>query len=80
MLGLLLSTLGESNPNLELDGLPVLYKPRNFEIFRSWTAIWTPLLVFAEAGLVFESGRSHGRILVGLVFMAIRGCCTWLGS
>ena len=64
-------------PNLELDGLPVLYKPRNFESFRSWTAIWTPLLIFAGAGLVFESGRPHGRILVGLVFMTVRRCCTW---
>ena len=74
---LLRSTLGDRNPNLELDGLPVLYKPRNFEIFRSWTAVWTPLLFFAGAGLVFESGRPHGRILVGLVFMTVRGCCTW---
>ena len=47
---------GERNPNSELDGLPVLYKPRNFDIFRSWTAIWTSLLVFAGAGFVFESG------------------------
>ena len=49
-----------------------------FWAFRSWTAIWTPLLVFAGAGLVLESGRPHGRILVGLVFIAVRGCCTWL--
>ena len=32
-MNLLRSTLGERNPNPELDGLPVLYKPRNFEIF-----------------------------------------------
>ena len=30
--------------------------------FCSWTAIWTPLLVFAGAGLVFESGRPRFRI------------------
>ena len=27
------STLGERNPNLKLDGLPVLYIPRCFEVF-----------------------------------------------
>ena len=32
----------------------MLYKPRNFEIFLSWTAIWTPLFVFAGAGLMVE--------------------------
>ena len=30
---LLRSTLGERNPNLKLDGLPVLYIPRYFEFF-----------------------------------------------
>ena len=75
---LLRSTLGERNPNLKLDGLPVLYIPRIFRVFHLWTAIWTTLLVFAGAGLVFESGQPHGQILVGLVFMAVRGCCTWL--
>ena len=35
-------------------------------------------MIFAGAGLVFESGQHHDRILVGLVFMAVRGCCTWL--
>ena len=77
---LLHSTLGEDNPNFELDGFPVLYKPRNFEIFCSWTAIWMPLLVFAEAGLVFESGRPYGRILIRLIFIAVHGCCTWLAA
>ena len=52
---LLCSTLGERNPNTDLDGLPVLYKPRSFEISRSWTAIFMPLLISAGAGLVFES-------------------------
>ena len=51
----------------------MLYNLRNFEIFRLWTAIWTPLLVFGGACLVFESGRPHGRILVGIVFI-----CPWL--
>ena len=67
---LLCSTLGEHNPSLELAGILVLYKPRIFEIFCSWTAIWTPLLVFAGAGLVFKSGRSRTHFS--------HGCCTWL--
>ena len=46
---LLRSTSGERNPYPELDGLPVLYRPRNFETFRLWTATWMPLLVFAGA-------------------------------
>ena len=58
--GYLCSTLGECNPNPELDGLPVLYKPRNFEMFCSWTAFWMPLLVFAGASLILESGQPCG--------------------
>ena len=67
---------GERNPNLKLGGLPVLYIPRYFEFFVR--AIWTPLLVFEGPVPFFKSGRPHGRILVGLVFMAVLGCCTWL--
>ena len=45
---------------MELDGLPELNKPRNFEIFLSWTAMWMPHLVFARASIVFESGQPKG--------------------
>ena len=74
------STLGERNPNPELDGLPVFYKPRNFEIFRLWTAVWVPLLVFAGpasfsnlADLMIEFWSDS----FSWLFVAA-WCCTWL--
>ena len=70
---LLCSTLGERNPSLELAGILVSYKPRIFEIFCSWTAIWTPLLVL-QGPASFSNLADLGLILV----MAVHGCCTWL--
>ena len=59
-MNILRSKLGERNPNPELDGLPVLYNPRNFEIFRSWTAIWTAIWTFMDCHLDAPSSFLQG--------------------
>ena len=72
-------TLGERNPNLMLDGLPVLYIPRYFYFFVRGLPFGRPSW-FLQGQTSFSNlaDLTHGRILVGLVFMVVPGCCTWL--
>ena len=62
------STSGERNPNLKLDGLPVLYIPRYFELFVRGLPIGRPYW-FLQGPASFSNLAD----LVGLVFMAVRG-------
>ena len=56
-------TLGERNPNPELDGLAVLHKPRNFEIFSFGRPSW-----FLQGPTSFSN---LAKPLVELVFVAV---------
>ena len=67
------STLGERNPNLKLDGLPVLHIPKYFELFVRGLPIGRPYW-FLPGSASFSNLADP----VFLVFMAVRGCCTWL--
>ena len=67
---LLRSTLGERNPNLKLDGLPVLYVPRYFEFFVRGLPFGRPSwFLQGQASFSNLADLVHGRILIG---------CPWL--